>query len=106
MMDMHRPMRYEGRPVRAMQWQPGDVTAAGPLIGWMWAVGLQPSHPCGTGETTSLKLTGDEARLTGQAEGGPGSWVVQHDDGRFEVIEEPEFTRRYQSHAGVTHSGE
>jgi hypothetical protein len=47
-----------GRLVDALRWEPGDLAAAGFMVGWLRGCGAEFHHPGGTGGTTTLAIRG------------------------------------------------
>lgn len=76
---------------RALVWQPGDLSAAGPVIGYLLAKGANFDHPSGTGATTTLRLRTPDGDLLAR----PGEWLVHADgaDGdHWQVVSAHAFT--------------
>ncbi|MFI1701428.1 hypothetical protein ACH419_36485 [Streptomyces bobili] len=67
---------------RAFPWQPGDLAAAGQLIGYLMAQGADFDHPTGTGGTTTLRLRIPDGVLLAR----PGEWLVHSDSGDWQVV--------------------
>lgn len=67
---------------RAFVWQPGDLAAAGPVIGYLLAKGADFDHPSGTGATTTLRLHTPDGDLLAQ----PGDWLVHADGDHWQVV--------------------
>lgn len=68
-------MKYRKKPVviSAMQWQPGDLAAAGELVGWLMAAGCDFHHPSGGGDSTTLAIRTLEGEMLAQ----PGDWIIR-----------------------------
>ena len=66
------PAEFVSVPMRvtAMQWNPGDLRAAGAMVGWLMGNDVSFHHPSGSGATTTLHLAGDFKPIH------PGGWVV------------------------------
>lgn len=75
--------------IEAMQWQPGDLAAAGMLVGWLLRSGVQFNHPSGEGETTTLAIKGQPLAL-------PGDWIAW-DGERFRTHQRELFEWGYGS---------
>ncbi|MFF7953657.1 hypothetical protein [Streptomyces griseorubiginosus] len=67
---------------RAFVWQPGDLEAAGELIGFLRTKGADFDHPSGTGDTTTLRLRLPGGDLLVR----PGEWLVHADGGHWQVV--------------------
>ncbi|WP_405968957.1 hypothetical protein OG613_49005 (plasmid) [Streptomyces sp. NBC_00015] len=67
---------------RAFPWQPGDLVAAGKLIGFLMAQGAVFDHPSGTGATTTLRLRIPDGSLLAR----PGEWLVHAEGDHWQVV--------------------
>ncbi|MFF9158353.1 hypothetical protein ACF1AB_39705 [Streptomyces sp. NPDC014846] len=67
---------------RAFCWQPGNLAAAGALVGYLMANGTAFDHPSGTGATTLLRLRLPGGDLLAQ----PGQWLVHADGDHWQVV--------------------
>lgn len=82
--------------VEAWQWIPGDMTAAGAIIGTLMAKGVPFHHPSGAGSNTTLRLgtrreDGPLAR--------PGDWLI-NSAGKWGITEATEFALKAQLFEG------
>ncbi|MFI9771891.1 hypothetical protein ACIHJG_34255 [Streptomyces sp. NPDC052415] len=67
---------------RAFVWQPGDLAAAGKLIGYLMANAADFDHPSGMGATTTLRLHLPGGDLLAR----PGEWLVHADSDHWQVL--------------------
>ncbi|MFF1678340.1 hypothetical protein ACFVYG_20160 [Streptomyces sp. NPDC058256] len=72
----------------ALQWKPGDLGAAGLLLGTLMAEGIDFRHPSGMGATTTLLLHTGRGDLLAE----PGNWLVSADRGNWQVLDTCPFT--------------
>lgn len=85
--------KYRSKPltVEAWQWIPGDMAAAGAVVGTLMGHGIPFCHPSGLGPTTTLQLgEGDSGPLAQ-----PGDWLIRAND-RWGIVEATDFAGRYE----------
>lgn len=92
-----RPQACQRRPesVTALQWQPGDLGAAGTMVGWLMHDGVDFRHPSGAGETTTLMIRQDSS---GPVLVHPGWWVIRQErDGKatYSTLDPKDFIAEY-----------
>ena len=86
---------YRKKPVEvhAWQWIPGDLAAAGELVGVLFAAGVFVGHPAGMGSTTTLAIHTLEGTMTAQ----PGDWVIRGVKGEFYPCKDEIFRQTYEA---------
>src|ERR1019366_877115 len=94
--------RWRKRPIviEAWQWNPGDLAAAGAVVGVLLASGADFHHPSGDGETTTLAI----ATLEGEMLAKPGDWIIRGVQGEFYPCKPDIFEATYED-AGSAQSG-
>ncbi len=87
-------MRYRKKPVviDAWQWLPGDLAAAGIVVGQLLAAGIDFRHPDGMGKTTTLAIATPEGEMTAQ----PGDWIIKGVKGEFYPCKPDIFEQTYE----------
>ncbi len=87
-------MRYRKKPlvIDAWQWLPGNLEAAGRLVGELLAAGADFHHPSGLGETTTLVIRTLEGEMVAQ----PGDWVIKGVKGEFYPCKPEIFEATYE----------
>lgn len=86
--------------VEAKQWQPGDIEAAGDVIGWLTAAGARHQILRGLGEHCVLGLQVLLPQryaypVVATVEVRPGDWVIRRADGTFTSCAEQNFAEEY-----------
>jgi hypothetical protein len=87
--------RYRSRSVQveAWQWNPGDLQAAGFLVGILVGNGVEFGHPSGEGDTTTLAIaTANGIEMPAY----PGDWIVRGVDGNFWAVPRAVFDQTYE----------
>lgn len=86
--------RYRKRPVviEAAQWLPGDLVAAGRVIGWLMAHNVDFFHETGRGKTTTIEIRTLEGVMTGD----PGDWIIRGVKGEFYPCKPDIFAATYE----------
>jgi hypothetical protein len=94
---------YRKKPVviEAMRWEPGDLAAAGEVVGWLMAHGADFHHPSGLGPTTTLAIRTLEGEMTAD----PGDWIIRGVKGEFYPCKPDIFAVTYEP-AGEKRSDE
>lgn len=90
---MTGPQRYRKRPVviEAMRWMPGDLGAAGAMVGWLMGR-ADFHHPSGSGGTTTLAIRTLEGEMLAQ----PGDWIIRGVQGEFYPCRADIFAATYE----------
>jgi hypothetical protein len=83
-------------PIEAWQWRPGDLLAAGEMVGLLLASGADFHHPSGMGDTTTLAIHTLEGEMLAQ----PGDWIARGLRGEFWVIRADIFAATYEPACG------
>jgi hypothetical protein len=86
--------RYRKRPVviDAWRWNPGDLEAAGEVVGTLLADGVDFRHPTGMGATTTLALPTLEGEMVAQ----PGDWIIRGVQGEYYPCKPDIFQATYE----------
>ncbi|MEU6340245.1 hypothetical protein ABZ883_04750 [Streptomyces sp. NPDC046977] len=80
--------RLKPRPVDAWQWIPGDLAAAGTVVGTLLATDVDFHHPSGSGPTTTLQIGTQVAQ--------PNDWIVRSMTGEWTIVPAAEFALDYE----------
>ena len=83
-----------------MRWEPDDLEAAGTLVGWLMASGVEFNHPSGAGGTTTLAIH----TLEGDMLANPGDWIIRGVQGEFYPCKPDIFDATYQNVVEVTYN--
>ena len=88
------PTRWRKKPVviDAWQWNPGDLLAAGTLVGVLLAAGADFHHPDGMGDATTLAIRTLEGEMLAQ----PGDWIIRGVKGEFYPCRADIFAETYK----------
>jgi hypothetical protein len=86
--------RFRKKPVEieARQWLPGDMEAAGDLIGWLMAAGARHEIVRGLGASCVLSIL----TLEGEMEASPGDWIIRGVKGEFYPCKPDIFEATYE----------
>jgi hypothetical protein len=82
--------RQKAAIVQAWQWNPGNLAAAGEIVGFLMMGGVEFHHPSGTGETTTLAIGKDEMVIQ------PGEWIVRDSGGAIRRCKHDVFETTYE----------